>query len=95
MMRISLGILAAVVLIIGIGLAQRQADPEAMFERLDQDGELTQEEFMAVHYYACNDEEGWCIPVSQEYRVSLESDRNGGWNVRRGRPNQRSFRLRE
>ena len=37
--RLSLGILAAVVLIAGPGLAQRQADPEAMFERLDQDGD--------------------------------------------------------
>ena len=42
MTRISLGILAAVVLVIltmGTSLAQRQADPEAMFERLDQDGD--------------------------------------------------------
>jgi hypothetical protein len=37
--RLSLGILATVVLIAGPGLAQRQADPEAMFERLDQDGD--------------------------------------------------------
>ena len=39
--RLSLGMLAAVVLLVGpgLGLAQRQADPEAMFERLDQDGD--------------------------------------------------------
>lgn len=50
---------------------------------------------LAVHYYACNDEEGWCIPVSQEYDVYLEADRDGGWNVSRARPNWRTFRLRE
>ena len=37
--RLSLGILAVGILITGHGLAQRQADPEAMFERLDQDGD--------------------------------------------------------
>jgi Ca2+-binding EF-hand superfamily protein len=36
---LSLGILAAVVLTLGQGLVQRQTDPEAMFERLDQDGD--------------------------------------------------------
>jgi hypothetical protein len=50
---------------------------------------------LAVHYYVCNDDEGWCIPVSQEYEIYLEADRDGGWNVRRGRPNWRTFRLRE
>ncbi|MEE8348137.1 MAG: hypothetical protein V3R94_01090 [Acidobacteriota bacterium] len=50
---------------------------------------------LAVHYFACNDEEGWCIPVSQEYDLYLQPDRDGGWNVLRGRPNWRTFRLRE
>jgi hypothetical protein len=70
-------------------------DPREFLLKVETSGDSQDPLQLAVHYYACNDEEGWCIPVSQEYRVSLESDRDGGWNVRRGRPNQRSFRLRE
>jgi hypothetical protein len=33
---------------------------------------------LAVRYFACNDEEGWCIPVSQKYSIYLESDRQVG-----------------
>ncbi|MBW3601010.1 MAG: protein-disulfide reductase DsbD N-terminal domain-containing protein [Planctomycetes bacterium] len=40
----------------------------------------------AVSYFACNDEEGWCKPVSQEYVVRLEADRDGGWARGVGRP---------
>ncbi len=31
-----------------------------------------------VDYFACNDEEGWCKPVSQLYTVRLQRDRDGG-----------------
>ena len=38
-----------------------------------------------VRYFACNDEEGWCRPVSQEYTVRFETDRDAGWvSQRRG-----------
>ena len=43
-----------------------------------------------VHYFACSDTEGWCKPVSQEYFVQLEPDKDGG-SARRsgaGRPRQ-------
>ena len=69
-------------------------DPREFLLKVETSGGAGDPLHLAVHYYACNDEEGWCIPVSQEYRVHLESDRDGGWNVRRGRPNARTFRLR-
>ncbi len=34
-----------------------------------------------AHYFACHDEEGWCKPLSQEYTVVLERDRNGGFVI--------------
>ncbi|MDG2054430.1 MAG: hypothetical protein P8J86_06970 [Phycisphaerales bacterium] len=49
-----------------------------------------------VMYYACSAKEGWCKPVSQTYRVTLERDRAGGmaqgrWN-RGGGQGQRGER---
>ena len=38
---------------------------------------------VTVDYFACNDEQGWCKPVSQQYLVSLEIDRDGGSAMRR------------
>ena len=31
-----------------------------------------------VDYFACNDEEGWCVAISQEYAITLEPDPDGG-----------------
>jgi len=31
-----------------------------------------------VDYFACNDDEGWCRPASQQYTVSLQYDPDGG-----------------
>jgi hypothetical protein len=42
---------------------------------------------VAVSYFACNDEEGWCKPVAQEYVVRFEADADGGWVRGAGRPN--------
>ena len=33
---------------------------------------------LTVHYFACNDEEGWCLPVEQSYEILFERDRFGG-----------------
>ncbi len=49
-----------------------------------------------INYYACSEKEGWCKPVSQSYRVTLERDRAGGmaqgrWN-RGGGQGQRGGR---
>lgn len=62
---------------------------------------------LTVKYFACNDEEGWCKAVTQQYDVTLEVDpdagramrgRRGDENGRRGRaarPRSRNFDRRE
>ena len=40
---------------------------------------------LTVSYFACNDEQGWCKLVSQEYTIYLERDRDGGSVRSRGR----------
>lgn len=47
-------------------------------ERLSEPIEVT------VKYFACNDEEGFCIPVTQKYSVELKQDRDGGRANRSG-----------
>jgi Ca2+-binding EF-hand superfamily protein len=42
---------------------------------------------LAIHYYACSDEEGWCRAVTQKYAISFERDIDGGGT------NGRSFRV--
>ncbi len=44
---------------------------------------------VTVEYFACNDEEGWCKPVHQEYLVYAKQDRDGG-TVRRSNAQRRS-----
>lgn len=41
---------------------------------------------LTVKYFACNDEEGWCKPVEQNYTIEFEVDEDGGWVQGRGRP---------
>lgn len=38
---------------------------------------------MTVRYFACSDEEGWCIPVTQTYEVALAADPDGGGTMGR------------
>ncbi len=40
---------------------------------------------LTVRYFACNSEEGWCIPVTQQVAIRLERDRDGGRAFGRGR----------
>lgn len=39
---------------------------------------------LTVYYYACNDAEGWCVPVTQQYAIHLERDEDGGRAMGRG-----------
>ncbi len=39
---------------------------------------------LTVRYFACNDEKGFCIPVTQKYVVHLNRDRDGGQARRSG-----------
>ena len=39
---------------------------------------------VTVKYFACSDEQGFCIPVTQTYSVTLKQDRDGGQARRSG-----------
>jgi Ca2+-binding EF-hand superfamily protein len=38
---------------------------------------------LSFHYFACSDEEGWCVPVTQSYDVVLAADPDGGGTMGR------------
>ncbi len=73
---------------------------KAMSPKVDQDADSDPREFalavtsigdaktaeLAIHYFACSDEEGWCVPVTQKYSIAFERDLDGGGT------NGRSFR---
>ncbi len=62
--------------------AESDGDPREFL--LDIDADKGKDSFeVTVKYFACNDKEGWCKPVTQQYTVHLEVDRDGG-NARRG-----------
>ncbi len=52
------------------------ADPREFL--LDIDGRSSEPLRVTVKYFACDDAETFCIPVTQEYLVSLERDADGG-----------------
>ena len=53
-------------------------DPREFLLDIKRSGDSQEPLQLAVRYFACNDEEGWCIAVSQEYSISLELDPDGG-----------------
>ena len=60
-------------------------DPREFLVDIRKSGDSQEPLQVAVRYFACNDEEGWCVAVSQEYAISLEPDRDGGRTRSRGR----------
>ena len=60
-------------------------DPREFLVEIRKSGDSQDPLQLAVRYFACNDEEGWCIAISQEYSISLEPDRDGGRTRSRGR----------
>ena len=62
--------------------AESDADPREFLLDIEA-GSGTDPFEVTVKYFACNDKEGWCKPVTQQYTVHLEADRDGG-NARRG-----------
>lgn len=40
---------------------------------------------LTVKYFACNDKEGWCRPVTQSYTIEWREDPDGGRSQMRGR----------
>jgi hypothetical protein len=62
------------------------ADPREFLVRVEGDGtsEDVAELDLAVHYFACDNANTFCVPVKQNYRIRLERDGDGG-SVIRGR----------
>ena len=72
----------------GEGLEVEEAsdiDPREFLVDIKKTGDSQDPLQLAVRYFACNDEEGWCIAISQEYEIYLERDRDAGRTFRRGR----------
>ena len=56
-----------------------EADSDPREFLIDVDAWQTEVPLQAtVHYFACDDAETFCIPVTQQYRISLERDPDGG-----------------
>ena len=53
-------------------------DPREFLVDIKRSGDSQEPLQVAVRYFACNDEEGWCVAVSQEYAITLERDPDGG-----------------
>lgn len=65
--------------------AESDGDPREFL--LDIDAGRGADSFeVIVKYFACNDTEGWCKPVTQQYTIHLEVDRDGGNARRSGQP---------
>jgi hypothetical protein len=60
-------------------------DPREFLVEIKRDKETKGPLQLTVKYFACNDEQGWCKPVSQQYTIHLERDRDGGSVRSRGR----------
>ena len=58
-------------------------DPREFLLDIKTNGDTTGPLQLTVEYFACNDEKGWCKPVTQTYAILLESDRDAG-SPRRG-----------
>jgi hypothetical protein len=49
--------------------------------------------YLKVRYFACDDDETFCVPVEQEYRIHPTANPEGGWVFARGgRPRRRARR---
>jgi len=59
--------------------APSDIDPREFLLEIDfANGEIDQPLELKVHYFACDDEEGWCRAVSHQYRIELRRDRDAG-----------------
>lgn len=68
------------------------ADPREFLVEVNR-GASTQPLQMKLHYFACTDT--WCTKVTQEYLVSWEVDRDGGWRLDSGQLDPREFTSRK
>jgi hypothetical protein len=59
-------------------------DPREFLVEIKRDNDSQGPLELTVRYFACNDEEGWCKPVTQQYTIYLERDRDAGSVRNRG-----------
>ena len=59
-------------------------DPREFLVDVKRTGAGTSPLTLTVRYFACNDEEGWCKPVTQQYAIYLKTDRDAGRSSGRG-----------
>ena len=52
-------------------------DPREFLVEIE-NGKSSQPIELTARYFACNDEEGWCVPVTQQYTIHLARDPDGG-----------------
>ena len=67
-------------------------DPREFLIEVKREGAVREPLRVRVDYFACNDEEGWCKPLSQEYLIYFERDEDAGWLMRRDRQRERTDR---
>lgn len=58
--------------------AAADIDPREFLVDIDR-GDSRSPLTLKVDYFACNDDEGWCKPVTQEYTIYPALDPDGGW----------------
>ncbi len=65
----------------GVGPRVKDAsdiDPREFLLEVEKTTESDEPLQLTVRYYGCNDAEGWCVPVTQEYVIFLKPDPDGG-----------------
>jgi hypothetical protein len=68
------------------------ADPREFLVEVNR-GTSKQPLEMKLRYFACTDV--WCVPVTQEYRITWDVDRDGGWRLESGQLDPREFTSRK
>ncbi|MFV1967198.1 MAG: EF-hand domain-containing protein [Pirellulaceae bacterium] len=63
---------------------EADSDPREFLLEVEK-GEASEPLEVTVRYFACNDEEGWCKPVTQQYTIHWEADPDGGTTSQRSR----------
>ncbi len=64
--------------------APSDIDPREFIVDIHQTTDSNEPIMLTVKYFACNDAEGWCKPVTQQYAVYLDEVDPDGGNARRG-----------
>lgn len=64
-------------------------DPREFLAEIETDPEQPKQPLkLSVRYFACNDEQGWCKSLRQQYTIHFEEDRDAGWVQPRNRRNR-------